>query len=340
MANQPIHKWQKQFNVLYGKIDLQRKPEDFWLAIIDHFSQIGESIRKLDYPATLKKASHAFAWMCEFVNFCNKSEKYPEFLLNNLNLSEIIGLKYPLVCGHCGEKQCACNAKIMEEIDDKSTRAQNLYEIFKTVKDEIKEYSIAKWIDVFEYIYQNNTRLQSISTIGFHLLEEAGEGARAIRHLVQLRNILEEKGDVIGKDFMNNSKNIDFLIKNYVKYHRDLEIFFKNKEMDKSLQKKIYRIEETELFLKYRFLHAKMEFINELADTFAWFFSLIIKIQDMSKPMEENNWLTKEQVFDNDILDERIAEEYNYKIVGGRKLKCHSCDETECICKYYIKPCN
>ena len=342
MANLEISIWQEKFNKLYGKVDEDRKPEDFWITISDHMSRIGEAIRKYDYPQMLKSASHSFAWMCEYVNCLNKcyedpTNRYVEFSINKLSLSEIVGLKYPLVCGHCGTDICTCNAKKIEARDDKSIPVIELHDKWLSVKDSLHVFSIAKWLETFESIYQNNIRLQSLATIGFHLLEEVGEESRAIRHLIQFRDISNKKGEIVSNEYVKSLGNIPTLFSEYIKYDRKIDDYYALKNMSKDQRKKEYRIQETELFLKYRLIKAKMELLNEFADTFAWFCSILIKVQDMAKTMKEEKWLTDELIYDNDMLDMRIAKEYKFDIKNGRNLKCHSCDETECICQYYVK---
>jgi len=225
----------------------------------------------------------------------------------------------------------------MESKDDKSIPVISLHEKWVANQDTLRNFSISDWLKTFDGIYQNNTQLQSLSTIGFHLLEEAGEESRAIRHLVQLRDLSIQK-KTITKEFIRNTGDVTTLICQYDKFHREVNEFFLKKSYSKVYRKRFYRKTDEEIFLKYRLLRAKMDLVNELADTFTWFSSVILKFLHMAKNMDKSKWFTKEISLDYDILDERIAKEYSLSIEEEEKNpKCHSCDKTECECKYYIK---
>ena len=350
MADHNIFTLQDKFNAVYGEVDNNRKPEHYWLAISDHLSRVGESIRKDDFPGILHNASHAFAWMCEYINCLNKcfdntDQKYIEFALDDVSLSEIVGLKYPLVCGHCGDKPCTCNAEKMDKKDDKSIpimdEKKQLYEKWVKNREEIKQYSISQWLETFQEIYQNNIRLQSLSTIGFHLLEETGEEARAIRHLLQLRDITNpnhptygDQKDKIDKTYVLSLTNIPKLVSEYktTKFEFDK----KSPGLDEPSRKAKIRTGTDLYILKYRLVRAKMELLNEFADTFAWFSSVMIKVLNMVETMDEAGWLSRQVNSTYDILDVRISHEYDISSHIYAKARCHSCEDPKCKCKYFL----
>jgi len=330
MSEIPIELWSKKFAKLYKNVDKGRKPEDFWLSVNDHLSQIGESIRTMNYPWAFRSAAHSFEWMCEYINHCQITD-YLEFRLN-LNLSEIIGLKYPDKCGHCINSPCQCKADKIENEMDKSARFDELFEIWSDKRKIYAKRSTVDWFKSFYDIYGNSIYLLSIDTIGFHLLEEAGEEARAIRGLLQFREVSKIIPDVIDDDYLLQIADIYTLIEEFKNNRNIVNSYFKEKGIKEEAFKEHLRTDNKKEVVRFRLLKAKLDLIYELSDTFSWYTSLLLKIKLMLDKMPD--WILNE--FDFDLLEKKLAYEYSYDFKKDNDLLCHSCKEKSCNCNYYI----
>ena len=160
---------------LYSQADSKRTPEQMWIAVMSHTSFIGENIRKVAFEKLVKSAAHTFCWLCSFVNKCNTYQK--DIFSISENLSEIVSLKYPLVCGHCRTNVCKCDAEKMDSIDDKTALYKELFGLRKVILPSVRPFSIKDWRENFHRIYAGRIHIQTLESIGFHFLEEIGEAA-------------------------------------------------------------------------------------------------------------------------------------------------------------------
>lgn len=318
--------WSSGFKKLYDNPDKDRQPEEFWNATMAHLSGIGEAIRKTHYKDILKSAAHAFCWMCSYVEYCNNTED----LLFKFNhpLSEIVGLKYPGICGHCLEKTCVCYSVKMDKQKDKSAKYLDLLNEWK--KRKYSDYTFEMWFEDFWNIYSGQIHIQVIESIGFHLLEEAGEEAKAVRELIQFRGILDAKFDEIGKDFLINISSISGLVN---EYERCIDVLRKkfNIQEDKKIFKNIDLTSVEPDFIKMRIVKAKMDFVIELADTFSWFCAVLLKLEEIIKC--EN--LTDE-ILKTFCIEESLKEIYKSE-KPDEPLKCYACGKVNCECKFFLE---
>jgi len=251
-----VSAWMEDFAKLYSESDRGRTPEEFWIATMAHCSIIGESIRKVDYPGLMKAAAHTFCWMCCYVYHCNNTE---DLLFRCMhNLCDVVFFKFPLVCGHCHGTPCKCDPFKIDRIPDKATDYKWLLHQWKANRKS-EGHSIQEWLDNFKEIYGGRIHLQTLESIGFHFLEEAGEEAMAVRQLVQMRGVLNRvKG--LDKAFLEKISSIEGLVEEYQTCPKDEEGKLKINMKSKNL-----------VDVKTRLVKAKMDFVIELADTFSWF---------------------------------------------------------------------
>jgi len=299
-----ISDWMRIFQELYSDPDLKRTPEQIWLAIMAHCSLIGESIRKVNFLDLLKNAAHMFCWLCSYVNKCNQT-KNSVFSFTE-DLSELVSLKYPLVCGHCKEARCHCDPTIMDEKKDKAADYKELLRRRKGIFAAVQMYPIDEWQDAFQRIYSEQIHILTLESIGFHFLEEVGEGAMAVRMLSQLRKIVDARIGGIDIAFLNELITVEGIVENYRKYYKS-EICYIKKEPD---------------ILKWRIVDAKMHMVIEIGDTFSWLCSILNKLRLISKDNE----------FDLPSLEKKLNEEY-FDEAGNSK--CPTCEKKPCLCIFF-----
>ena len=308
-----IFEWCREFAELYDKHDRYRRPEEIWISTMAYCSTIGEDIRRLDYHELIDAAAHAFNWLCTFVTACNNT-KDPLFRCEN-DFCDIVFFKFPEVCGHCLKGKCDCDSYEMDKKKDKISKYLELYEKWKHFPE--KKYRIEGWIKTFKKIYKGRIHLMTLDSIGFHFLEEAGEEIRAIRELIQMRGVVNEKIEGVDYNFFRKSYNISGLVEQYQKCMSVL----KKKEEDKP------NIDITSLdpkHIKARIVKGKMDLVVEFADTFSWFCAILIKLEMISEGLNLDYNIYK--------LEQYLIDIYGPK---GNKIKCPRCESTDCKCIFF-----
>ena len=300
-----IAQWMELFNDIYRKPNGQRTPNEIWLGVMLHCSAIGEGIRKADYGTVMKEAAHAFEWMCAFVKAVNRVPKEDTFALRQ-SLSEIVALKYPNKCGHCREAHCMCKSYLMEQRNDKSVRYDLLLDDWRAMKTV--DFTVSRWQRVFDEIYRHNIHLLPPESIAFHLLEEVGEAASAVRRLTELRGVVEKK--LVEPGFVKDLSSIEkMVLLSCENGYR--EVIYEEASIDCASQ--------DEADLRKRLLDSKIHLVSEFADTFAWLCSTLNKLAHIAKL----NGMSL------DTLDSAIKTEY-YN--GEPNPTCPTCREESCSC--------
>ena len=305
--------WTKGFSQLYEKHDKHRTPEEIWISTMAYCSQIGETIRTSEFEKLLRAAAHGFCWMCTFVSKCNSTSDLL-FRCEN-DFCDMVYLKFPNRCGHCERDQCICDPHAMDKKTDKAAQYKKLYnEYWKTVQSGSRKYQLSTWISTFRRIFGTQIYLQNIETLGFHFLEEAGEEARAVRELTQLRGVLACGLKGIDHEFLVKITNIPGLVEEYEVCMGAIEKVPKNIDMKSSKSEHI----------KARIVRGKMDLVIEFADTFSWFCAIMIKLRWMSQKLG--------------IADEKSHIEIMLESEYGKKgdpLKCPTCSDIDCKCKFF-----
>jgi len=126
----------------------------------------------------------------------------------------IILLKYPHCCPFCERKEhCNCLGMSEDEYKKKKEELENVEvraAIMKnseaieisagTPKFVLPEKGIRGWKDMFKRIYGRQIRSQTLEQVGFHLMEEIGEVARALRKVKEAVRKAEKAKEVREKE--------------------------------------------------------------------------------------------------------------------------------------------
>lgn len=321
-----IKHWTKGFEKLYCLIDRKRSPEEFWNAAMAHISGIGEAIRRVHYRELLYSAAHAFCWMTCYVRKCNETED-KLFNFEN-NFSEIVGLKYPKVCGHCIKEKCNCDPVDIDLMKNKAVKYKKL--LHKGKKIPLNTYTLSDWLLLFYKIYSGQIHLSTLESIGFHLLEEAGEEAKAVRQLVQFRGIIEAHINGIDENYLRKISNIQSLVDEYYISMEKIKKIYKT-ESEKEARSKIDLKSTNPDIIKARLVMGKMDFVIELADTFSWFCSVLLKLW---KTIEEED--LEEKILKEFHIEEAMKKFYQSSD-KAKPLICYACKETFCKCLFFPK---
>lgn len=306
-----IEKWAKGFCKLYEKPDLMRSPEEIWIATMAHCSSIGEAIRKYDFVELMDYAARSFCWMLSFSMKCAKTK---ELLFRCENtFCEMVYLKFPERCGHCTHDVCQCDPSEMDAKKDKAGHYRESLEIWKRNQRGIK-YNINDWLTIFTKIYSGRIHLQTMETLGFHFLEEAGEETAAIRKLMQLRGVV-----------CNGVSGLDEKLKELVTIPQITNEYIRlsTGQLDGKPHIDLTSNKPDDIYA--RIVSAKMDLVVELADTFSFFCSILIKLGNVTIE-KGTSFVTN--------LEEILIKKYGTPDKG---LVCPSCRDKACKCVFYSK---
>jgi hypothetical protein len=302
----------KVFKELYSTADSERTPEQMWIAVMAHTSTIGESIRKVAFESLLKSAAHTFCWLCSFVNKCNALPHDDIFSISE-SLPGIVSLKYPGVCGHCGQTPCDCDPVKMERKMDKSAMYTELLDRRNRDLKSYEGYSIGNYKTMFYEIYGARGHIQTLENIGFHFLEEIGEAAVCVRKLSQLRKIAQNGSTKVDSDFLERLSTVDGIVKNYAQHGLWGLIDYASKKPN---------------MLMARVVDAKMGIVAEIGDSFSWFCALLNKLDSISRSI----WDHPERHEALKPVEKVLSEEYSD---STGKSRCPSCKSSPCKCVFY-----
>ncbi len=311
-----IKDWCQIFADIYISPDSNRTPEQMWIAVVAHSSTIGECVRRYFFSDLMTAASHAFCWLCSFINRCNTLESDNIFSFSD-SLCEIVSLKYPLVCGHCEEAKCHCSPIEIDKKKDKSARYGNLLKKWEGVIQATREYSIDNWKYAFREIFGGQLQIMTLETIGFHFLEEVGEGAVAVRQLSQFNRVIDKFKD-ISAEFLRELSTVKGIANEYIKdeYKEFREETTSGKKPDidyTSIDQKV---------IKWRIVDAKCNMVIEIADTFSWFCSLLNKLDN----------ITESSGFEALSLENQLNKVY---FEGDVVAHCPTCKSKSCSCVFF-----
>ena len=324
-----IAQWTKKFGALHKPANERRRPEEFWIAITAHSSALGECVRRSSYRELFARAAHLFCWLCSYVQKCNEPASGVFHL--QASFSEWVAFKYPGVCGHCMLDRCACDAPMIDATKDKAAAYKELLDLWNRPCEHGRrkpwsDYSLNDWIETLRMIYSGRIHLQPAETIGFHLLEEVGEGAEAVRQLVQVRSVADQDPRVLHalpESLQARTSSLPNLVQ---EYDENCRILLPHARTSRGHLHVYDTTSRDPLIVRARFVYAKMSQVIELADTFSWLCALVIKIADVVKALDLGD--TMEQAFD---LEAVVRREYSYE-GPEQPLKCYACNLQECRC--------
>jgi hypothetical protein len=321
-----INEWADLFHRLYRRVDEHRRPEEFWLVTSSLLSEVGEAIRTTQYGDIVAAAGHAFAWMCAYVTHCRQSSDV--LFRFNATLPETVALKYPIICGHCGGNPCRCDPVAIEAKRDKAARYTELRAFGRQIGVDWNKYSLGNWLEVFWGIYGTRTQLQSLETIGYHLIEEAGEESRAVRMLVDLRSVLGHGIEGVDEHLLNVLATPDGLVNEYEASAKDLDKRY-SADPETDVFAKLVLHSAHPVDIRARIIKSKMDAVVEFADTFSWLCSVLNKVRRICKDNE-----IFERFHDYDLLDVQLRDFYNYN-QDDHSITCYKCGHTSCICRFF-----
>jgi NTP pyrophosphatase (non-canonical NTP hydrolase) len=169
--------WQEHFDYIYHDINNRRHSLGLWGRVIENMSNMSMLIRTGEFGEAFKRLSHVFCWVCA----CATKE--------NLNLDDIIWLKYPNGCPYCVSKNtptdltCTCSPrkdKLAPSKPKPSVLVSRL-KVYGIKYQKQKPKTLENWISMFEKIYGDKIYASTIEGILFHLSEEVGEVAKCLR---------------------------------------------------------------------------------------------------------------------------------------------------------------
>lgn len=309
-----IRDWAAAFDKLYAEPDSKRSPEEIWIATMAHCSSIGEAIRKSDFVELMERAVRTFCWLLSYSVHCSKTE---DLLFRCENaFCEMVYLKFPGVCGHCTHDLCDCKPVEMDAEKDKAGKYEKLLVRWNRDERAAINYNIGHWLGLFRDIYGGRIHLQTMETLGFHFLEEAGEEAMAVRKLMQLRGVINAGVDGLDEKALLGLVSIPAITSEYIRLGKG-----------KPKGKPPFDLKANDYVNIYnRIVDAKMDFIVELADLFSFFCSILIKLGMVKIGVGE---------FFIANLEQALIDTYGRPNEG---LVCPSCNEKACKCTFYSKP--
>ncbi len=321
--------WVEAFANLYKEPDSKRDPEHIWMAAMAHFSHVGEAIRKYDFLEIHKTSAHAFCWICGFINKL-RTTKDPVFRIDEESW-RLVGFKFPGLCGHCMKPECTCGQKETEEDTDKIFRYHDWLNELDARKDDFEHWGLSEWMSMFNGIFGAKTELRPLDSIGFHLLEEGGEEAKAIRTLTQFRHVDDEI--TIDPSFWEQAetlKGLVFLHNELVKKIMDHTGTTDEKSAREELRKK--PSDTTPVVIQYKIVSGKLESVSELCDTFSWLCSVLLKCEDIVNKLNLKSSIDR----DKWRIGKSLEKEYQ---TGGPAdpPKCYACKKTSCECINFAK---
>lgn len=197
---------------VWHNIHPRRTAVDYLLHVLDHASKLGEAVRRDDAHRILRETAETASWLFAFVAKLEDKKKGWEQALNiKVSLSMMIWGKYPNLCPHCFERayilckgnksgeniaadiagKCKYCLPDYPKVERRAEEGSAEYNALRArARKELKAFAgrtavkrpktLKKFEEMFRHIYESNVALSTIESIGFHVLEEAGEIGRAV----------------------------------------------------------------------------------------------------------------------------------------------------------------
>lgn len=201
-----IDEWDKEFAEIYGNVDIERKPAEMWLLLVEDSSKFAEFIRRGKYAKALTALAHIFCWTCSFVWRCRRENNLGIRIHNPL--SRIIWNKYPARCCLCGQERCICSVRRveLEELSEekKKKKLEEIEGVLQIARDRTENIpsTLNDFTAMFNNVYAGAHYVLPIEAIAFHFMEEVGEVSTCIRDLRE-----KGKGQSLSKVEVNRLKN-------------------------------------------------------------------------------------------------------------------------------------
>ena len=205
--------WANTYNKLYGEKLMQLHPSEVFLRLSESGGIIAENVRRDRYQEVL---SGLAVCIYSLVSVYNRIAYDPQF--ENLFMSEeshglnrSIFEKFPHRCPHCGGEHCICAIVYSDSEnrtpEEKEAMKQEVQKILETARaNEKPPERLDEFKDLFRGIYGQGHQYMTIDIICFHLLEEIGELAQALRNLTSCQSASSIR--VLRDEFMSEIADI------------------------------------------------------------------------------------------------------------------------------------
>jgi hypothetical protein len=202
-------------------------------------------------------------------------------------------------------------------MEEKKNKGARYWDLYNAGKDVTRNWNLDQWLGMFREVYGGRIHLMTLESIGFHFLEEAGEESQSVRKLLQLEGVITQNVNGVDENFLKKLTTIEGLVDEYC--HGKIP---RSAEGKPALD--LYSRESKHI--KARVIDAKMDFVIELADTFSWFCSVLIKLQEV---------LENSKIWSDEFEIEKVLQrEYGRK---GKPLRCPRCKGIPCKCVFFSK---
>jgi hypothetical protein len=324
VVERTLNDWLDGFAYLYGVPDSRRQPEHFWIGAMAHFSSVGEAIRQYEFLNIYKTSAHAICWLLCFANKIRRTED----LLFRVDepIWRLAGFKFPMKCGHCMQDSCNCSTYEREGAKSKEFRYEQWLSELDKVEVNLKERSISGWMAMYCKIFGKKMELRPLDSIGFKLLEEGGETAKAIRSLTQFRGVIDDAELKIDKAFLEEISNLKGMVHTHKILTDQLKEHY-NLEHAKDVRKKVKSHVRDSTLIKWRIVDCKLNLVSEYCDSFSWLCSLLDKCNHIHGKLE----LTADTDIDKWNIEKILTTIYHSNSVY-EKMKCYSCIKENCEC--------
>jgi hypothetical protein len=182
--------------------------------------------------------------------------------------------------------------------------------------DGPQSFSIEQWKGFFAGLFGGHVHHMTLETVGFHFIEEAGEAARAIRLLNQLRGVSE----------IHVGMSVQALAETLATAEGRVNLYRQFVKGDLASQ---MSTSSPEVVLA-RVVRAKMDVVVELADAFSWFCSVLNKVEwiagNCSDGRDQPDCHVMRESFEARLRDEYMPE--------GKPL-CPACHSRPCSCIFF-----
>lgn len=186
----PLRKYEQMFARIYGEHNRFLSNEHILLHLVEEAGELAEDLRKEQIVSKKDSKGNSngllvnipdiFAWICAMSS-------------RHGSLEDMIWEKFPGMCPYCfSHSDCQCIASKPHYTD-----AQKAERLDSARKDLSKRpTTFVGWQQMLNSIYGKVNRSHSLDQLGYHLSEEIGEVAKALR--LRDKSMLLELADVFG----------------------------------------------------------------------------------------------------------------------------------------------
>ncbi len=323
-AERSLNDWFEGFAKLYAVPDSKREPEHFWIGVMAHFSSVGEAIRQYEFLRIYETSAHAICWL---LCFANKLRTTDDLIFKiDEPIWRLAGFKFPKKCGHCMQEACNCSQYEREGNNSKEFKYGEWLPELDKVEAELKHFTLRAWMEMYRKIFGKKMELRPLDSIGFKLLEEGGETAKAIRSLTQFRGVIHDHTVDIDGSFLEEIITIKGIVEKHTALTNELKKRY-NVTDGKDVRNHVKSHDMDLTAIKWKIADFKLNLVSEYCDSFSWLCSLLDKCNHIHGKLELENEADK----DKWDIEKKLSEIYESKH-ATESLKCYACHKASCEC--------